>query len=153
MHFYETIFIVRQDVPPAGVEALAAQYAKVVKDMGGDVSKTEFCGLRNLAYRINKNRKGSYVLMNITSSGDAIAEIERQMRINEDVLRYLSVRVEALDPNPSALMQQKNYRDERGGRFEDEGDFGRPRRSGPPRRDFKPRDGQVEAGENNRAKR
>ena len=124
MSFYETVYIVRQDVPPAGVEALAAQYSKVIKDMGGEVSKTEFCGLRNLSYKINKNRKGSYVLLNITSNGDAIAEIERQMRLNEDVLRYLTISVEELDPNPSALMQQKNYREERYRSFDDDGDFG-----------------------------
>jgi small subunit ribosomal protein S6 len=105
------------------VEALAAQYSKIIKDLGGEVTKTEFCGLRNLAYKINKNRKGSYVLLNITGKGDGIAEIERQMRLNEDVLRYLTVSVDELDPNPSALMQQKNFREERYRSFDDDGDF------------------------------
>lgn len=110
MNLYESIFIVRQDATVSQVEGLANDYTKVIKDHGGEVSKTEFCGLRNLAYRIKKNRKGHYVLMNVHSSPAGIAEMERLMKINENILRHISVRVEELDPNPSAIMQ-RNYDD------------------------------------------
>ena len=115
MAFYETIFIARQDLSPAQVEALANTYTDVVTNGGGEISKTEFCGLRNLAYKINKNKKGHYVLMNVAAPSAAVQEMERQMRLNEDVLRYLTVKVDALDPNPSALMTNKNNR-----RFDDD---------------------------------
>lgn len=120
MHLYETVFICRQDVTPAQVESLAQDYTKVIRDHGGEVSKTEFCGLRNLAYRIKKNKKGHYVLMNIASTPEAIAEIERLMKLNENVLRHLTVRVEEHDPNPSALMQQRGFREDRFRNFDDE---------------------------------
>lgn len=110
MRFYEAVFIARQDATPAQVEALAQQYTKIVRDFGGEVTKTEFCGLRNLAYPINKNKKGHYVLMNLQSKPEAVKEIERLMSINSDILRYLTVRVEELDNNPSPLMQQRNFR-------------------------------------------
>jgi small subunit ribosomal protein S6 len=113
MNFYETVFIARQDATPGQVETLAQNYTQIIKDHGGEVTKTEFCGLRNLAYRIKKNRKGHYVLMNIACSSEGVKEIERQMRLNEDVLRYLTVKVEALDNNPSPLMQQRHYREDR----------------------------------------
>ena len=120
MNFYETIFVVRQDATTSQVESLANDYTTVIKDHKGEVSKTEFSGLRNLAYPIKKNKKGHFVLMNVSSEPDAIKEIERLMRLNENILRYLSVRVEELDPNPSALMQQRNYREERYRQFDDE---------------------------------
>lgn len=110
--FYETIFIARQDITANQVESLAKQYTSVIKEYGGEVFKTEFCGLRNLAYKIKKNRKGHYVLMNIAVKPEGIQEIERQMKINEDVLRYLSVRLEKLDNAPSALMQNRGFRDD-----------------------------------------
>ncbi|MEI6628621.1 MAG: 30S ribosomal protein S6 [Alphaproteobacteria bacterium] len=110
--FYETIFIARQDITANQVESLAKQYTSVIKEYGGEVIKTEFCGLRNLAYKIKKNRKGHYVLMNIAVKSEGIQEIERQMKINEDVLRYLSVRLEKLDNAPSALMQNRGFRDD-----------------------------------------
>jgi small subunit ribosomal protein S6 len=110
--FYETIFIARQDITANQVESLAKQYTSIVKEYGGEVTKTEFCGLRNLAYKIKKNRKGHYVLMNIAVKSDGIQEMERQMKINEDVLRYLSVRLEQLDNAPSALMQNRGFRDD-----------------------------------------
>lgn len=119
MKFYETIFIARQDVTQGQVEALGQQYTQIIKDHGGEVSKTEFCGLRSLSYRIKKNRKGHYVLMNIVSNPDAITEMERQMRLNENILRFLTVKVEALDNNPSALMQQRHYKDD----YRDRGNF------------------------------
>jgi len=112
MRFYETVFVARQDVTSNQVETLAQHYTTVIKSHGGEVSKTEFCGLRNLAYPIKKNKKGHYVLLNIASQSEGIKEMERQMRLNEDVLRHLTVRVEALDNAPSALMQSRHYRDE-----------------------------------------
>jgi small subunit ribosomal protein S6 len=110
--FYETIFIARQDITANQVESLAKQYTNVIKEFGGEVTKTEFCGLRNLAYKIKKNRKGHYVLMNIAVKSEGIKEVERQMKINEDVLRYLSIRVDALDNAPSALMQNRGFRED-----------------------------------------
>lgn len=110
--FYETIIIARQDITANQVESLAKQYTSVIKEYGGEVIKTEFCGLRNLAYKIKKNRKGHYVLMNIAVKSEGIQEIERQMKINEDILRYLSVRLEQLDNAPSALMQNRGFRDD-----------------------------------------
>ena len=110
--FYETIFIARQDITANQVESLAKQYTSIIKEYGGEVTKTEFCGLRNLAYKIKKNRKGHYVLMNVEVKSEGIQEMERQMKINEDVLRYLSVRLEKLDNAPSALMQNRSFRED-----------------------------------------
>lgn len=122
MKLYETVFIVRQDATPNQVETLAQDYTKIIRDNGGDVAKTEFCGLRSLAYPIKKNGKGHYVLMNIKAKADVVKEVERQMRLNENVLRYLTVTVEAHDPNPSPLMQQKNFNPDRNRGYDDSQD-------------------------------
>lgn len=116
MAFYENVFIARQDISTAQVEALVAQFSEIIKAQGGEVGKTEQWGLRNLSYRIKKNKKGHYVLMNITASGAAIAELERNMRIHEDILRYLTVRVEKLEEGQSAILLNKDRgeRSERG---------------------------------------
>jgi len=111
--YYEHIFIIRQDIPAAQVKSLADYFKTVIEGKGGHVPKIEQWGLRTLAYRIRKNRKGHYVLMNIDGPPAAIQELERQMRLHEDVLRFLTVRVEALDPNPSCLMQSRSGRGER----------------------------------------
>ena len=100
MPLYENVFIARQDISGAQVDALADSFAQLIADNGGEVKKREYWGLRNLAYRMRKNRKGHYVLMNLSAPPAAIAELERTMRINEDVLRYLTIRVEALDEGP-----------------------------------------------------
>ena len=113
MAFYETVFIARQDISNAQVEALADGFAQVIQDHGGQVSKREYWGLRNLSYRIKKNRKGHYVMLNIEAGGPAVSEMERTMRINEDVLRYLTVRVDALEEGPSAMMQARARGEER----------------------------------------
>ena len=110
--FYEIVFIARQDITANQVETLAKHYTSVLSEFGGEVTKTEFCGLRNLAYKIKKNRKGHYVLMNAAVKPDGVKEIERQMHINEDVLRYLTIRVEKLDNAPSALMQSRGFRED-----------------------------------------
>jgi small subunit ribosomal protein S6 len=122
MKLYETVFIVRQDATPNQVETLAQDYTKIIRDNDGDVAKTEFCGLRSLAYPIKKNSKGHYVLMNIKATADVVKEVERQMRLNENVLRYLTVAVEAHDPNPSPLMQQKNFNPDRNRGYDDSQD-------------------------------
>lgn len=130
MAFYETVFVARQELSAAQVEALAANLTEILTKGKGEVTKTEFCGLRNLAYSIKKNRKGHYVLFNIDAPPPAVKEMERQMRLNEDILRFLTIKVETLDPEPSPLMQSKQSRDrryeafeeERFGRFEEEGD-------------------------------
>lgn len=120
MNFYEIVFVVRQDATASQVESLAKDYTKIIKDHKGEVSKTEFSGLRLLAYPIKKNRKGHFVLLNIACTPGAVQEVERLMRLNENIIRYLTVRVDALDPNPSALMQQRHYREERGRPMDDE---------------------------------
>ena len=118
MPFYENVFIARQDISSTQAEALTEQFANLIIEQGGKVTKKEQWGLRNIAYRINKNRKGHYVLMNIEATGPAISEMERQMRINEDILRYLTVRVDALEEGPSAMLvsRSRDDRDDRGPR-------------------------------------
>ncbi|HXQ53218.1 MAG TPA: 30S ribosomal protein S6 [Stellaceae bacterium] len=113
MPFYENVFIARQDISSAQVDALADQFTAIVAAQGGQVNKREYWGLRNLAYRIRKNRKGHYVLFNLDCPPAAVNELERNMRISEDVLRYLTVRVEALEEGPSAVMQARSRGDER----------------------------------------
>src|SRR5258707_8305919 len=107
MPFYENIFIARQDISAAQVEALADTFTGIVTAQGGQVTKREYWGLRNLAYRIKKNRKGHYMLFNLDAPPPAVNELERNMRINEDVVRYISVRLEAPEEGPSAEMQNR----------------------------------------------
>jgi small subunit ribosomal protein S6 len=116
MPLYENVFIARQDISGAQVDQLADTFTQLIADQGGDIKKREYWGLRNLAYRMNKNRKGHYVLFNIDAPAAAIAELERTMRINEDVLRYLTLRVDAFDEGPSPVMQSRGSRDDRGRR-------------------------------------
>ena len=113
MSLYESIFIARQDISGAQVDTLADTFTQLVTDNGGEVKKREYWGLRNLAYRMRKNRKGHYVLFNIDAPPAAIAELERTIRINEDVIRYLNIRVDALDDGPSVIMQSRGSRDDR----------------------------------------
>jgi small subunit ribosomal protein S6 len=128
MPLYECVFIIRQDIPAAQVETLTAGFADIVAKNGGKVQKTEQWGLRTLAYRINKNRKGHYALFNLDAPPAAVAELERNMRLHEDVLRFLTVRVEQLEEGPSAIMR-KEERSERGFGEDRFGD--RPRRPRP----------------------
>jgi small subunit ribosomal protein S6 len=113
MPLYENVFIARQDISGAQVDQLADGFTQLIGEQGGEVKKREYWGLRNLAYRINKNRKGHYVLFNIEAPAPAIAELERTMRINEDVLRYLTLRVEKLEEGPSPVMQSRGSREDR----------------------------------------
>jgi small subunit ribosomal protein S6 len=134
MPLYEHVFLARQDASPQQVEELTAQMTGVVEQHGGKVTKTENWGVRSLTYRMNKNRKAHFVLLNINAPSAAITEIERQERISEDVIRYLSVRVEELEEGPSAMMRKaerdrerddrgfRGERDDRGGGFRGERD-------------------------------
>jgi small subunit ribosomal protein S6 len=127
MPLYENVFIARQDISGTQVDALADIFTQLIAEHGGEVKKRENWGLRNLAYRMNKNRKGHYILLNIDAPAPAIAELERTMRINEDVLRYLTIRVDELDEGPSPVMLNRGSRDDRPrrsdrDRYEDRGD-------------------------------
>jgi small subunit ribosomal protein S6 len=112
MALYEHVFLARQDVSGQRVDELLEQYKGVIEAGGGTVGKTEYWGLKSLSFRINKNRKAHYALMNIEGPHQAITEMERQMGINEDILRFLTMRVETLEDEPSVQMQKKE-RDER----------------------------------------
>ena len=112
MAYYESVFITRQDISATQVEGLTETFTKVISDNGGSIANTESWGLRTLAYRIKKNRKGHYVMFHIDAPAPAIHEMERQMRINEDVLRYLTIKVDALDEGPSIMMPSRS-RDDR----------------------------------------
>jgi small subunit ribosomal protein S6 len=127
MPLYENVFIARQDISGAQVDQLADAFTQLIAEQGGEVKKREYWGLRNLTYGMNKNRKGHYVLFNIEAPAPAIAELERTMRINEDVLRYLTLRIEKFDEGPSAIMQSRGSREDRPRRDRDR--FGEPRES------------------------
>jgi small subunit ribosomal protein S6 len=118
MRFYEHTFIARQDLSAQQAQNLADTYAGVVAEQGGEVTKSEYWGLRNLAYRIRKNRKGHYLHFNLKASAEAIEELERQERLSDDVIRYLTVKVDALDEKPSILMQVRSTREERSRRHD-----------------------------------
>lgn len=116
MALYEHVFIARQDLTQQQIEQLVATYKKILNDNGAKTGRIEYWGLRTLAYRINKNRKAYYVLMDIDGSHEAVAEMERQMRINEDILRYLTIRVDEFEKGPSAILarrdkEERNYKE------------------------------------------
>ena len=115
MALYENVFIARQDVPATQVETLTNQFAELVAAQGGTVSKKEYWGLRSLAFRIKKNRKGHYTLLNIDAPSAAVKELERTMSINEDILRFITVRVDALEEGPSAIMLRTAEKSDRPG--------------------------------------
>lgn len=124
MPLYEHIFIARQDISPAQVEGLTETLAKIVTDNGGKIEKSEYWGLRNLQYKIKKNRKGHYSLFNIEAPGEAIYELERQEKINDDVLRALTVRVDELNEEPSPVLSRRDRNDRDKGDRRDRGDRG-----------------------------
>ena len=137
MPLYEHIYLARQDVSPQQVEEMTNSLTQVLTAGGGKVTKNEYWGLKSLSYRIKKNRKAHYSLLNIDAPAPAIAEMERQMRINEDILRFMTVRVDELEEGPSAMLQKRDRDDDRsdrpGGR-PDRGGFRGDRDSRPPRR-------------------
>jgi len=156
MALYEHVFLARQDLAQAQVDALAEAATKIVEDNHGKVTKTETWGLRSLAYRIAKNRKAHYVMLDIDAPAGVVAELERQTAINEDVIRYMTIKVDAHEAGPSAMMR-RGERNEREGRRGDRdgprgGDRDGPRGDGPRgdrggdgRRDDRPR--REEQGE------
>ena len=123
MPLYEHIFMARQDVTPQQVEAMVDQYKGVIEQNGGSVDKTEMWGVKSLAYRIKKNRKAHFTMFNLNAPAPAVAEMERQMRINEDILRFMTIKVEELETEPSVMMQKRD-RDERKDRERRERDGG-----------------------------
>ena len=112
MSLYEHVFICRQDISQQQVETLTDNLKAILAEQGGSIEKTEYWGLRSLAYRVKKNRKGHYSLLNITADHSAISEMERQMSLNDDILRFMTIRVEEHDLEPSAPLSSKN-KDER----------------------------------------
>src|SRR6266496_3205268 len=139
MPLYEHVFLARQDASTQQVEELTTQMSGIVEQLGGKVVKMENWGVRSLTYRMNKNRKAHFVLLNIDAPSAAVSEIERQERISEDVIRYLTVRVEEHEEGPSAMMRKADRdreRDDRGGGFRDRDRGGfRDRDRGEHRRD------------------
>src|SRR4051794_19116743 len=144
MPLYEHVFMARQDVTPQQVETMIDQYRGVIEQNGGTIAKTEQWGVKSLAFRIKKNRKAHFALFNLDAPPAAVAEMERQMRISEDVLRFMTVRVDAFEDGPSVMMQKRDRDDrkdrergrdrdgdgESGGRARDDRrDRERPRRS------------------------
>lgn len=113
MPLYESVYIARPDISATQVETLTADMTKILEENGGKVTKDEYWGLKSLAYRIKKNRKGHYSLLNIDAPAAALTEMERNMRLHEDVLRYMSIRVDEHEEEPSVMMQSKSSRDDR----------------------------------------
>ena len=145
MPLYEHVFLARQDISAQQVEALLQNFRSILEERGGSVGKTEYWGLKSLAYRIKKNRKAHYALMNLDAPHAAVAEFERQMRLSTDIIRFLTVKVDEHDAAPSAMMRRAD-RDERDGRGDrgdrDRGDRGRGGRRDRDR-DFAPREDRV----------
>ena len=133
MALYENVFIARQDVATTQVEALTTQFTELVTSLGGTVSKKEYWGLRSLTYRIKKNRKGHYTLLNIDAPSAAVKELERTMSINEDIIRYMTVKVDTLEEGPTVMMRKQDRDRERRGDREG-GREGRPDRGDRPDR-------------------
>ncbi len=127
MPLYEHVFIARQDLSAQQVEEMTTQLRGVVEGLGGKVAKSEYLGVKTLTFRMRKNRKAHFTLLNLDAPPAAVAEIERQERINEDVLRFMTVRVDELEEGPSAMMRKADRdreRDERRGDRFDRGDRG-----------------------------
>jgi small subunit ribosomal protein S6 len=137
MPLYEHVFLARQDISAQQVDGLLQSFRSILEERGGQVGKTEYWGLKSLAYRIKKNRKAHYALMNIDAPPEAVTELERQERLSTDVIRFLTVRVDEHENGPSPMMRRAE-RDEREGRGE-RGERDRDGRRGG-RRDFRDRD-------------
>ncbi len=144
MSLYEHVFLARQDISVQQAEGLLQTFRSLIEENGGKVGKTEYWGLKSLTYRIKKNRKAHYTLMNIEAPHEAVAEMERQMGLSTDVIRFLTIRVDEHEDGPSAMMRRSD-RDDRDGRG-DRGDRGE--RRGPRRdRDHAPREPRAETAE------
>src|SRR5258708_4317686 len=130
MPLYEHVFLARQDLSAQQGEELTAQYKGVIEQLGGKIAKSEYWGVKSLTYRMRKNRKAHFTLMNVDAPSAAMVEVERQQRINEDVLRNLTIRVEEHETEPSAMMRKVDRdrdRDDRRGGFDRGGGFDRDR--------------------------
>ena len=119
MAIYECVYIARQELTAAQTEQLSKDLTKIVSSNSGEIKKQEYWGLRNLAYKIRKNRKGHYTMFHIEAPGSAIEELERNMRLNEDILRYLTVKIDKLPDGPSVMMNARPDRPRRTDRYED----------------------------------
>jgi small subunit ribosomal protein S6 len=117
MALYEHIYLARQDISAQQVDALTEQFKTVIQSLGGKTEKVEYWGVKSLAYRIKKNRKAHFSLLNLDAPAAAVAELERQMSINEDIIRFMTIKVEALEPGPSVMMRKRDD-DDRGERGE-----------------------------------
>ncbi len=106
MPYYETVFIARQDLTESQVKDMTENFSKIITDAKGRVHKTEFWGLKSFAYRINKARKGHYILLELDTPAQALHEMERQMRLNEDVVRFITIREKELSEGPSVVMDR-----------------------------------------------
>lgn len=138
MALYEHIFLARQDVSGQQVDALIENFKGIIEGLGGSVTKIENWGLKTLPYRVKKNRKAHYALMNIDAGNEAMAEMHRQMRLNEDVLRHMTIRVEKHEDGPSAPLRKSDRDDRRGGKFGGRDKPRPPRPEGGRDRDSKP---------------
>ncbi len=108
MAFYELVFITRQDVSSSDVDRIVEEFGDIAKENGAEILKNEYWGLRSLAYSIKGNSKGHYVMFGLESGNQALKEIERKMKINEDILRFLTIKVENIDSEPSPILKEKN---------------------------------------------
>lgn len=113
MALYEHVFIARQDINASQVEAITAEFSKIIEENEGKVAKSEYWGLKNLAYKIKKNRKGHYVMLNVDAPAAALAEVERQARLHEDVIRFMTIRVEELEEGQSIVLRSKADKERR----------------------------------------
>ncbi|MEO1293269.1 MAG: 30S ribosomal protein S6 [Pseudomonadota bacterium] len=138
MSLYEHVFIARQDLSNAQAEGLIEHFGQVLTDHGGSVVGSEYWGLKTMAYKINKNRKGHYAFFRLDCDPTALQEMERRQRLHEDILRIMSIKVDGHEEGPSAVMLARNQRDSRGGR--DRGPRDRDRDRGPRDRDRGPRE-------------
>lgn len=120
MPLYEHVFMARQDLGAQQVDELTAQFKGVIEQMGGSIAKTEYWGVKSLSYRLRKNRKAHFTLLNVDAPPAALAEVERQQRLSEDILRYITIRVDEHEAGPSAMMRKVDRDERRGDR--DRGD-------------------------------
>ena len=138
MRLYESVFIARQDISAQQVEGLTDMIQAVLEENGGKITKNEYWGLKSLAYRVKKNRKGHYSLLNIDASHEAVSELERRISLNDDIIRHMTIRVDEHEADESIQMRNKNRDDRRGSRRDDD-DRRPPRRD----RDEAPREGDA----------
>jgi small subunit ribosomal protein S6 len=112
MAFYESVFITRQDISSSDVDKITDDFAKIVKDNNGEVIKTEYWGLRDLAYKIGNNKKGHYVFLGLKTDSSVINEMERRMKLSENIIRFININVDSISNEPSAILKSKNSENE-----------------------------------------